>query len=239
MALTVATWNVLHRIHAVNWDEPALAAWRDERDRIASIADWLADADLDVVCLQEVSGDQLAMLRDVVPGELHAFAYPRVPAYGRRFEPPVLRDPTEHLVVLVRAGGATRVGASAFATDPGKGYLAVALADGTRVIATHVTYGDRRPAQLATLAATTAGAGAVIVCGDFNADRATCAAELDASLVAATPRAPALPTRPRASGAAKSQDIDHVFVRGHAIVEAAVADGEGRSDHNPVVARLA
>lgn len=242
MALTIATWNVLHRIHAVNWEEPTLAAWRDERDRIASIADWLADADLDVVCLQEVSGDQLAMLRDVVPGELHAFAYPRVPAYYRRFEPPVLRDPREHLVVIVREGGATPVRADAFATDPGKGFLAVALADGTRVIATHVTYGDKRPAQLAALAAVATAvddAAPVLVCGDFNADRTACAPDLGDAFAPAVPRTPALPTRPRASGATKAEDIDHVFVRGHAIADAAVADGEGRSDHNPVVVRLA
>ena len=244
--MLVVTWNVLHRIHAVNWDEPAIRAWPDERARMASIAAHVAALGADVVCLQEVSGDQLAVLRDVVDGEILAAAHPRVPAYRQRFEAPVLRAPAEHLVVIVRGQGARQVAAATFAEDPGKGYLAVALADGTHVITTHVTHGAPHAAQCAVLAAQgaalaarAAGPAPVIVCGDFNADRIVCAARLGPALVAAAPPPASRPTRPRTAPSAKSQDIDHVFVRGAVPGEVAVLDGEGRSDHNPVGARVA
>ena len=237
--MRVVTWNVLHRIHAVNWSEPAIEAWPDERVRIASIADWLASVDADVLCLQEVSGDQLAVLRDVVPGELHAFVYPRVPQLhaSKRGMLAPLRDPSEHLVVLVR-DSARRVHGEAFSTDPGKGALAVALPDETLVIATHVSYGPHLAAQCATLGELAAHAPRAIVCGDFNADREACASALGGALAAAAPATHGLPTRPRTQPSEKSQDIDHVFARGFAVVGAQVCDGGGRSDHNPVAVEL-
>lgn len=238
--MRVVTWNVLHRIHAVNWSEPTIEAWPDERVRIASIADWLAAVDADVTCLQEVSGDQLAVLRDVVPGELHAFAYPRVPRLhaSKRGVIVPLRDPTEHLVVIVR-DTARRVHGEAFSTDPGKGALAVALPDETLVVATHVSYGAHHAAQCETLGELAARAPRAIVCGDFNADRAACATALGGALDAAVADEHGLPTRPRSQPSAKSEDIDHVFARGFTIVQARVCDGGGRSDHNPVAVELA
>lgn len=238
--MRLVTWNVLHRLHAVNWSEPAIAAWPDERIRIASIADWLVAASADVICLQEVSGDQLAVLRDVVPGDIHAFAYPRVPRLhaSKQGTLVALRDPAEHLVTIVRAAGSSVVRAEAFASDPGKGFLAVALADGTLVVDTHVSYGEPHAAQCATLCEVAGSAPRAIVCGDFNADRATCAAGLGDALACAIPPARSLPTRPRTEPSAKAQDIDHVFVRGLAIRGAEVADSGGRSDHNPVGVEL-
>src|SRR5262245_42073288 len=103
--MIVVTWNVLHRIHAVNWDEPAIRSWPEESTRLGSIADFVSALDADAVCLQEVSGDQLAMLRDVEAGELFTLKYPRVPNYYRRFEPPQLREPAEYLVTIVRDTG--------------------------------------------------------------------------------------------------------------------------------------
>ena len=238
MGLIVVTWNVLHRIHAVNWREPVIAAWPDERSRIGSIADWIAGCDADVICLQEVSGDQLAMLREVERGELFAFRLARVPA-PRVHAPATLRDPAEYLVTIVRAAGARQLGATTYPTDDGKGLLRIVLADGTTVIDTHVSYGDKRPAQLAQLAAEVhAAPGPAIVCGDFNADRATCVADLGPGFTAAVPPAASLPTRPRAPPSEKSQDIDHVIVRGGRAAAAMVLDGEGRSDHNPVRAAV-
>lgn len=235
MGLAVVTWNVLHRIHAVNWNDEVIRTWSDEATRIAAIADFVAGCDADVVCLQEVSGDQLAALRDAEAGQLFATPYPRVPAYHRRTEPATLVDPVEFLVIVVRETGARLVTAEAFPTDAGKGFQRVELATGVTVVNTHVSYGDKRAAQLARiLDDARAARGLTILCGDFNADRATCAALLGDAFVPAIPRAPTIPTRPRTEPTDKSQDIDHVFIRDGAPIATQVLDGGGRSDHNPV-----
>lgn len=242
--MIVATWNVLHRVHAVNWETPAIGAWVDEAARIdavtALVASWI-DAGTDVVCLQEVSGDQLASLRRIAGAAVHAFAYARVPTYWRRQEPATLLAPEEHLVVLVRGGGGRIERGEAFATDPGKGVLAVALPDGVLVVCTHVSFDRRHARQLARLLEVTERApGPVIVCGDFNADRDRCGARLGPGFLCAVPGDGALPTRPRSAPpeSDESQDIDHVFVRGLDVVSTTVIDAAGRSDHNPVVVEV-
>jgi endonuclease/exonuclease/phosphatase family metal-dependent hydrolase len=228
---------VLHRVHAVNWSEPAITHWTDERSRIGSIADFIAATQADVVCLQEVSGDQLQMLRDVEEGELFATKYPRVPSF-RRAITETLRDPAEYLVTIVRDEGAKLVRAEAFPSDGGKGFQRIELANRTTAINTHVSFGEKRPAQLARLAVEAQAApGLVVICGDFNADRVTCAADLGEDFGAAVPL-DGLHTRPRQKPSEKSEDIDHIFVRGGKALETAVLDGETRSDHNPVRVKL-
>lgn len=231
--MIVVSWNVLHRIHAVNWSEPAIRQWTDERTRISSIADFIAATKADVICLQEVSGDQLAMLRDIENGELFVTRYPRVPTF-REPTTEAMRDPAEYLVIIVRGTGARLVRAEAFPTDGGKGFQRVELANLTTVINAHVSYGEKRIAQLARLAVEARQApGLAVVCGDLNADRATCAHDLGEGFVAAVPL-DGLHTRPRQAPSEKSQDIDHAFVLGGDVLEASVLGAEGRSDHNPV-----
>jgi endonuclease/exonuclease/phosphatase family metal-dependent hydrolase len=233
--MRLITWNVLHRIHAVNWDEPVIAKHPDEHARIAAIAAWIAErierCDADVICLQEVGHDQLVALEDL--GAVCAMRYPRVPKYSRRSEPATLTDPGEHLVILAR-GKPVLASSGAFASDPGKGFL-IADVDGVLVATTHVTH--RRHAEQCPRILEELGDAAAIICGDFNADRATCA-ECLPGFAPAIPREPALPTRPRQHDTEKSQTIDHVFGRGVRIVEAEVLDAGGLSDHNPVRVRI-
>jgi endonuclease/exonuclease/phosphatase family metal-dependent hydrolase len=230
--VNLVTWNVLHRIHAVNWSEPVIINWPREMTRAGSIADAIERFAADIVCLQEVSGDTLAMLRDVVTGELFATPYPRLPAL-RQTTKAVLSDATEYLVTIVRSA-ARLVGAEAFSTDSGKGFQRVELASGETIIATHVSYGDKWTAQLARIAEVARSApGMCVIAGDFNADLATCAAELGEEFVS-LPVPSSRPTRPRQQPSDKSQNIDHVFVRAGRIAEISVIDGELRSDHNPV-----
>jgi endonuclease/exonuclease/phosphatase family metal-dependent hydrolase len=229
----IATWNVLHRIHAVNWHEAAIDVHVDERARITAIASRVATL-ADVVCLQEVSGDQLALLRALPGVELAVHTYPRVPRLFRPGPMP-LTDPTEHLVVVSKRPLRAQRGHT-FAGDRGKGYLAVELDDLT-VIDTHVSYGDHHGPQCADLAEAAGGHARVAIVGDFNADRAACLGAL-AGFAAAEPVQPALPTRPRTKPGGKSQDIDHVFVRGVQARDVAVLSGDGLSDHNPVVATI-
>lgn len=116
--ITVATWNVLHRVHAENWDEEVTGRWPDEPERIAAVTARLTGRTERVIAMQEVSGDQLASLHQALPQRtVHALRYPRIPA--PRGGGCLLTDPGEYLVLLV--DGATRqVAAEPFEEDPGK-----------------------------------------------------------------------------------------------------------------------
>lgn len=233
--VTLATWNVLHRIHAENWGEAVVDHHVDEAARIEAITARLCGHDEQVLALQEVSGDQLASLRAALPSAtIVTLRYPRIPRPRRR--PTALRDPAEYLVTIVR-GEATLVLAEASRDDPGKGLLAVDVG-GVRVVNTHVTFGDARVAQLARLREVARAAKhTAIVLGDFNADRITVADGLGDDFDVAVADADARPTRPRI-GSDKPSSIDHVAVRGGIIEAHAVLDAGGLSDHNPVVARV-
>lgn len=239
--LRVTTWNVLHRVHAVNWKEPEVEAFPDERGRIARITErvaaWLG-AEADVVCLQEVSGDQLASLREAVSGAADVFEhrYPRVPR-RRDGGAPELVDPTEHLVVLVASRGAHVLGARTFDTDPGKGFLAVEIAQGVVVIGTHVTYGPRGGDQIALLAETArARAGVVAIAGDWNAPADAVRAGLGEGFVVTSLEGQ--PATRSATAESPAQTIDHVAVIGGRLESPVVLDATGLSDHNPVSARV-
>ncbi|WP_067567741.1 endonuclease/exonuclease/phosphatase family protein [Nocardia acidivorans] len=231
--IAVATWNVLHRVHADNWDRGFGTRWPDEAVRIAGVTAVVAGRAEQVIALQEVSGDQLASLREALPErDFHILRYPRVPR-PRRVES-VLKDRAEYLVLII--DGAGRDFASGdFTTDPGKGYLAVEVA-GVLVIATHVTGDDRRGGQFARLGEL--AYGPAVLLGDFNSGRAEVGAALGPRYRVAELPVDAIATRPRGSSAEKSQFIDHVVVRGLAVRDAEVVDVAGVSDHNLVRATV-
>ena len=227
--ITVATWNLLHRVHAENWDEPLTQRWPDEAERIAAVTARLAALPAQVIALQEVSGDQLASLRIALPGRtVHSFQYPRVPTPRKGRD--LLHDRTEHLVLLTDTPS-TRLTATAFPDDAGKGALVVDVA-GTTVIATHVSGDRRRTGQLARLSELTAPT--TILLGDFNTVRGTIEAGLGPGFTTATFQADSLPTRPGSSRGF----IDHVVVRGATTSPATVEHSDGLSDHNIVRATV-
>ncbi len=239
--LRLVTWNVLHRIHAVNWAEPQAASFPDEPTRLVRIAwqvrGWVDDG-MDVVCLQEVSGDQLAALRAALGGRAEALShrYPRVPAL-RAPGPPVLDDASEHLVSLVAPGRARAQHSATFESDPGKGFHAVQL-DEALVIGTHVSFGAPGLQQLAQLARLArAATGPAVVLGDVNAAVTDFAAALGDGFVCADLSGQP-PTR-LGAGRASSRTIDHVGVRRGRVADARVLDANGLSDHAPVLAVLA
>jgi endonuclease/exonuclease/phosphatase family metal-dependent hydrolase len=227
--ITVATWNVLHRVHAENWDESFAVRWPDERARIAGVTAFLAARTEQVVALQEVSGDQLASLRAALPGRtVHTFRYPRVP--GVRKGRDRLSDRTEHLVLLVD-GPSTPVTAEAFADDRGKGVLAVDVA-GTLVLATHVSGDRRRTGQLARLAALSGPT--TVLLGDFNAAPDVVTAALGDGFAAADFPPGSEKTRPGSS----REFIDLVVTRGMTATTATVVGSGDLSDHNLVHASV-
>ena len=132
----------------------------DERGRILAIAQTVSrslENDVDVVCLQEVSGDQLAALRTHV-GPSVAILHHRLARSPRLRGEGVaeLADPSEHLVVLARDGSYARVrGGHTFENDPGKGMLVVEVRGRFVVVCTHVRHGERSSRALPPMAPTT------------------------------------------------------------------------------------
>lgn len=247
--LAVMTWNVLHRIHAVNWNEPPVAQFPDERARISGITAFIArqlDAGIGVVCLQEVSGDQYARLSQVLGQRAVFFAhrYPRIPRLrdqAAAMKSP-LADPSEYLLVLVseKLGKKARQrAAETFANDSGKGYLAVALEGGILIVDAHITWGERGRAQLAAIAGLADGAS--IIAGDFNTEVATVMPLFQGSAAHPTFSISNLagqsPTR-IATREKDSHTIDHIVVHQGSFTAATVLDAEGLSDHNPVIATI-
>lgn len=237
--MILATWNVLHRIHALNWGEEVTFRFPNEAARISLITrrveELLSGGSDVIVCMQEVSGDQLESLESSLRSfAICSFTYPRVPSLRTGGAQP-LRRPTEHLVTI--GARAELRCAEAFRTDRGKGFLCVE-SGGLLVVNTHVSYGDRRPEQLGRIAAVI-GDERCVICGDFNASSKQVLASLGPgfSLVDLGPDAP--PTRPRRDNhRGKPPAIDHILARGIAGGEGAVIDVAGESDHNLVRAKI-
>src|SRR5687767_13109482 len=116
IVLRVLSFNVLHRVHALNWKEPVIEGFPEEGVRIAAItafvAKWLdalAPGELAAACLQEASGDQLSSLRIAFASRsdvaIFDHLYPRRPRLrGEGNQRSGLVDLGEHLVTLVRGG---------------------------------------------------------------------------------------------------------------------------------------
>lgn len=234
--LRLLTWNVLHRVHGVNWAEACLQGYPDERVRnerlAARVARWL-EGDVDVVCLQEVSGDQLAALRRVARSSVFVHTAGRVPRFRIEGQAP-LGDASENLVTLVARASATRTDGRVFDNDPGKGVLAVDVTPGCLVLNTHVTHGTPGLVQLSLLKAMASAAPAVVL-GDFNAPLDVVAPALGEGFVAADLSGQG-PTRVANPGNPAGKVIDHLMVRRGQVSEARVLDDEGLSDHRPVCA---
>ncbi len=227
---TLATWNVLHRVHAENWNEEhVVATWPDEGVRVARIARWVAQAcerDL-AVALQEVSGDQLAALRGAGLNVV-THAYLRVPQL--RQGSTALVDRSEHLAIA-SSRRLERLHAESAADDPGKGFLAARVDGGPVLVCTHVTPREKGKTQLHRLARYARGFHQAVVLGDFNARGDDVASECEGLVLA--PHDAGRPTR--LSGPShEGRWIDHGLARGLSIRVAEVVDCGFLSDHNPV-----
>ena len=237
--LRLVTWNVLHRVHAVNWREPPAFAFPDEAERQRRIAAEVAGffaAGAEVVCLQEVSGDQLEAVRAAAGEGVSVFSHgarrvPRLHGGG----PPGLRDPSECVAVLVAAPGAQQVEGHTFDGDHGKGFVAVRLARGVLVVCTHVTHGDKGAEQMQLLAARARAApGAAVITGDFNAEIDALRAGLGEgfSFTDLTGQ----PCTRTATDQKHAHTIDHVAAWRGSVRSGRVLEAHGLSDHLPVEA---
>lgn len=235
VGVRVVTWNVLHRIHAENWAEGSVAAYPLEATRVegitAQVVKWL-DGDVDVVCLQEVSGDQLESLRSALRVNAFTHRHPRLP----RLKKPVgtmLQRPAEFLVTLTKLD-AVRSQGHEYEDDGGKGALEVELGNGVTILNTHVSVGHARAAQLTKLASLMTPRS--VAMGDFNELRDVVHTALGIEL-ACTDLRGQRSTR-FGQSANDGKHIDHVLCRGGTISEATVLDTGQLSDHRPVNVRL-
>jgi endonuclease/exonuclease/phosphatase (EEP) superfamily protein YafD len=236
----VLTWNVLHRVHAENYGELAIHRWRDEPERVRRVVGLVSQAmrvdGFGAALLQEVSGDVLESLRVHLPEwAVLNHPYPRVPRQKRPGAP--LRDLSEHLAVIAPEGS-TVLRAQTFADDPGKGVLAVTVPSGLVVASTHVSWGPKGEAQLATLRELFhASSAPVCIGGDFNAEREVLVRAFGAEgVVGALP--PGSPRTRPAEGATGGADIDHLLVCRAELRDLHVIDHNELSDHRPVAATV-
>lgn len=237
--MRLTTWNVLHRIHAVNWREAPVEAFPDERERIAAITEVVSKLleTSDVVCLQEVSGDQLGSLRRELRARATIFdhTYPRLPKLRVVDTSAPLANPTEHLVTLTHRH-ATLLESETFPSDPGKGLLALRVSEWA-IVNTHVSSGSRASDQLRRLTSLAASHDHAALLGDFNAERDVLEPLLGdrfaltnlegqpATRIATTEKAP--------------RRIDHVVVKRPSIVHPGLVTQVGEcSDHRPVSAEI-
>lgn len=240
--MKVLTWNVLHRVHAENYGESAILRWRDEPERVRRIVGLVSKAlradGFGAALLQEVSGDVLQSLRDHLPGwAVLDHLYPRMPRQ-KRPGGAAMRDPSEHLVV-VAPEGSTVLRAQTFADDPGKGMLAVSMPSGWVVASTHVSWGPKGEAQLATLRELFHVSSApVCIGGDFNAEREVLVRAFGAEAVVGALSSGSPHTRPGEDGT-EGADIDHVLVCRAELHDLRVLDHDELSDHCPVAATVA
>jgi endonuclease/exonuclease/phosphatase family metal-dependent hydrolase len=237
--MKILTWNVLHRVHAETHSEPAIRRWPDERERVravvARVAQALSTEGVEVVLLQEVSGDVLTELRARLPEySVLNHLYPRVPRQKGASRSVV--DPTEHLVV-VAPPGAKIVRAHTFSSDPGKGFLMVSLPERLVVASTHVSWGTKGEAQLAMLSQLLRETPSLCIGGDFNAGRQAVTSALDPDVLVSQLPEGSPRTRPQ-DDAKGGTDIDHLLGRGVQLAQAQVLDHGELSDHRPVAATV-
>lgn len=238
--MKVLTWNVLHRVHAENHGEAAIRRWPDEPERVRRVVDLASQAlrvdGFGAVLLQEVSGDVLAALREQLPTwAVLNHPYPRVPKLKQPGAS--MRDVSEHLVVIAPEGS-TVLQAQTFASDPGKGVLAVTLPSGTVVASTHVSWGPKGEAQLATLRELLLASSAPFCLGgDFNSGREVLAHAFGAEGVVGALPPGSQRTHP-SEDASGGVDIDHFVVRRAALRDVRVLDHDALSDHRPVTATV-
>lgn len=233
--MQVLTWNVLHRVHAETHAEPVVLRWPNEERRVAEIVDYVTEAltECEVALLQEVSGDLLTALQ----ARFHDWTvlshlYPRLPR--QKVPSGAIADTSEHLVIIAPEG-TQLVRAETFENDAGKGFVQGLLPRGVTVMSTHVSWGEKRGAQLVLLSRLLAESTApLIVGGDFNAGRSVVVELLGKQGSVSVLPDGAPPTRPQADPNS-SGDIDHFVVKGGRMTEVEVWPHRELSDHRPVV----
>lgn len=226
----IATWNVLHWVHARNHSED-LSRFSTEEERARAVVDRVIHMDAEATCLQEVSGDTLELITATFGRErVHSFQLPRVPELKAGAS--VLRDSSENLVIIT-AG--IKVHAQAFTDDDGKGFIAVRCRGDTLIVNTHIS-GDPKYSLLQLKGLDnwiSSQPGPATLCGDFNADVSTTLDSLRPGWDAARIRSALTVSRPKSN-----QLIDHIlhWNRPEPAV-ASVEDAGGISDHNLVISR--
>lgn len=155
--MKIISWNVLHIIHELNHvfnDSPVLDKYlRNEVKRLTDIFNAIKALmnENSVICLQEVPGDLLTLLKQLPNTTVFEYKYSRVPTIKYSRAPirilkelePIYDDPAEYLVTLVhQKHSATALQTIQF-DDPGKACQVTQIGD-TIVMNAHIPFGAQK-----------------------------------------------------------------------------------------------
>ena len=166
----VISWNVLHMIHEINYTYDASPVvnryrikenWANEKSRLSDITQVLSNLLVQYsttecfICLQEVPGDLLPMLHEMIQSHVgsvlankptvHMRTYSREPRIRGQQGGVVYGDPSESLVTIhydPHAVADDSVYWTPCPADPGKAALTVKTVSGLSVVNTHVPFND-------------------------------------------------------------------------------------------------
>lgn len=177
--MKIVSWNVLHIVHEFNhaFDEsPVLTKYElrtgsnsNEQVRLTEIVATIGGfvSDETIVCLQEVPGDLLVMLREIPGVQVLTHRYERVPQL-KAFDYGFYRDPSEYLVTVVPDSMDVRGTDTIVFAEPGKACLVVVFRD-LMVMNVHVPFGSSRHLAAVRMLVDGIPPGMeFVVVGDFN-----------------------------------------------------------------------
>lgn len=189
----VVSWNVLHMVHEINYcfdaspviDQYSIRTdWRNEKNRINDMAKIIlqflqTNSNVECfICLQEVPGDLVTVLQEILDptlkskSSIHVRNYPRIPAVRHRQGPRFYTDIRESLVTIHYnpSGSSDEILWIQCPTDPGKGALTVKTNSGITIVNIHVPFDtDAALSLLKNLPWPTDNSPYVLV-GDINRD---------------------------------------------------------------------
>ena len=267
----VISWNVLHIVHELNyvWDNsPVLVRYSiredfsNEKKRLHDIVTTLRQllstysTTECFVCLQEVPGDLIPMLGEMLASlnsstaSIHVQTYPRRPQFRRQKDASIYTDVNESLVTIHLGGRdkADQVSWTQCPNDPGKGALTVTTTSGLKVVNIHLPFDKQAALSLMNAMSWPEANTPFVLVGDMNRSSSSLVKMIQPILKGRASSSPLLPIvtdKPsrvglNQNGSRSTSFIDHYLVspplassiNSSAIVFDQIGD---LSDHYPIL----
>jgi endonuclease/exonuclease/phosphatase family metal-dependent hydrolase len=270
-AFLVLSWNVLHIVHELNhvWDNsPVLVQYSiredfsNEKKRLDDIVKTLHQLLSNYstmecfVCLQEVPGDLIPMLGEMLASlnnptaSIHVQTYPRRPQFRRQKNASIYTDVNESLVTIHLGGKdkADQVSWTQCPNDPGKGALTVTTTSGLKVVNIHLPFDNRAALSLLNAMSWPEANIPFVLVGDMNRSSSSLMRIIQPGLKGRSSSSPLIPIvtdKPsqvglNQNGSRSTSFIDHYLVSpalaSSTNASASVFDQIGDlSDHYPIL----